>query len=105
MPVEFTELDGDVEIDFLRGKGKHRLFLEADGNKVAGTHIGTRTTGDLRGTIDGSKVHLRSMLPMEGSRLRYGFSGVVEGNGMRGDLDLGEYPPAKWIARRKGARS
>jgi len=95
----------DVEIDFLRGKGKHRLFLEADGNKVAGTHIGTRTTGDLRGTIDGSKVHLRSMLPMEGSRLRYGFSGVVEGNGMRGDLDLGEYPPAKWIARRKGARS
>lgn len=95
----------DVEIEFLRGKGKHRLFLEAAGNKLEGTHIGTRTTGDLTGTIDGGNVQLSSMLPMEGSRLRYGFSGVVEGDEMRGDLDLGEYPPARWIARRRGARA
>ena len=93
----------DVEIEFLRGKGKHRLFLEADGNKVGGTHIGTRTTGDLRGMIDGGDVKFASTLPMEGARLRYGFSGRVDGDVMRGDLDLGEYPAAKWVARRRGA--
>ena len=102
-----TDISGqwDVEIEFLRGKGKHRLFLDADENKVVGTHIGTRTTGDLRGTIDSGKVQLSSVLRMEGSRLRYGFTGVVDGDEMRGDLNLGEYPPARWVARRKGARA
>ncbi len=92
----------DVEIEFLRGSGQHQLFLEAKANEVAGTHIGTRTTGELTGTVDGSKVSLNSVLPMEGSRLRYGFTGVLQGDTMEGDLDLNEYPPARWVARRRG---
>jgi L-seryl-tRNA(Ser) seleniumtransferase len=91
----------DVEIEFLRGRGKHRLFLDARASTVVGTHIGTRTTGELTGTIDGSKVSLNSILPMEGSRLRYGFTGVLQGDTMQGDLDLNEYPPARWVAQRR----
>jgi len=100
-----TDISGqwDVEIEFLRGKGRHQLFLEAAGNQVVGTHVGTRTTGELKGMIDGGKVSLNSILPMEGSRLRYGFTGVLQGDTMEGDLDLNEYPPARWTARRRSA--
>ena len=93
----------DVKIEFLRGRGKHQLFLEAEANEVVGTHIGTRTNGELTGTVDGSQVSLNSVLRMEGSRLRYGFTGVLEGDTMQGDLDLNEYPPARWVARRRSA--
>lgn len=91
----------DVEIEFLRGRGKHQLFLDAKANDVVGTHIGTRTTGELKGAIDGSKVSLSSILPMEGSRLKYGFTGVLQGDKMEGELDLDEYPPARWVAQRR----
>ena len=100
-----TDVSGhwDVEIEFLRGRGQHQLFLEAEADGVVGTHIGTRTRGDLKGTVEGGKVRLDSVLPIEGSRLSYRFSGVVQGDEMQGDLDLGEYPPGRWVARRRGA--
>ncbi len=91
----------DVEIEFLRGRGQHQLFLEAQANAVVGTHIGTRTMGDLTGSVDGDKVSLSSVLRMEGSRLRYGFTGVLRGDRMQGKLDLGEYPSARWVAERR----
>ena len=97
-----TDIAGhwDVEIEFLRGRGHHQLYLETRGNEVVGTHVGTRTMGELEGTIDGGKVRFNSVLPMEGSRLKYGFSGVLQGGEIRGNLDLNEYPPARWVARR-----
>ena len=91
----------DVEIEFLRGHGQHQLFLETRGNEVVGTHVGTRTTGELNGAIDGDDVRFQSVLPMEGTRLKYGFSGVLKGDKISGDIDLGEYPPARWVARRR----
>jgi L-seryl-tRNA(Ser) seleniumtransferase len=54
----------------------------------------------VKGTIDGDRVQFRSVLPIEGSRLSYRFSGRVQGDRMEGDLDLGEYPNAKWSASR-----
>ena len=100
-----TDVSGhwDVEIEFLRGRGKHQLFLEAAENGVVGTHIGARARGDLQGAVESNKVRLESVLPMEGSRLRYRFSGIVQGGEMQGDLDLGEYPPGRWVARRREA--
>ena len=91
----------DVRVTFSLGEGQHLLFLEVQGNELTGTHMGTRVRGELRGTIDGSKVRLLSTLPFEGSRLRYLFEGTVSGNQMKGTLDLGEYPRATWTAHRK----
>ena len=81
------------------------MFLEAAENGVVGTHIGARARGDLKGAVESNKVRLESVLPMEGSRLRYRFSGIVQGGEMQGDLDLGEYPPGRWVARRREARA
>jgi L-seryl-tRNA(Ser) seleniumtransferase len=90
----------DVAVNYLTGSAGHKLFLNAKGNKVTGTHMGWALEGRLNGSIDGDKVAFRSALPIGGQSLPYGFSGRVEGETMSGDLDLGEYGKAKWSARR-----
>ena len=100
--VPVTDLSGrwDVEVSFALGRARHFLFLEARGNELRGTHLGTRARGELEGRIDGSKLRFRSVLPCEGSMLRYTFEGTVSEDRMAGDLDLGEYNRAHWTAER-----
>ena len=97
-----TDLSGrwDVNVTFGRGQATHLLFLQARGNGITGTHVGTRVRGELTGSINGDRVRFRSVLPVEGVRLGYLFDGTISGNGMAGTLDLGEYPTARWTARR-----
>lgn len=90
----------DVQVKFLLGEARHLLFLEAQGNEIAGTHIGSRSGGELKGTIDGDKIRFRSVLPCEEANLGYTFEGTASGDRMSGELDLGEYPKAQWTAER-----
>ena len=98
-----TDVSGrwDVEVSFALGRAKHLLFLEARGNEIRGTHLGSRARGELEGHINGAAVRFRSVLPFEGSALRYTFEGTVSDNRMAGKLDLGEYPGAQWTAERR----
>jgi L-seryl-tRNA(Ser) seleniumtransferase len=104
-PVSDVSGRWNVRVNFTKGQADHLLFLEAYGNRLTGTHIGSVTRGALEGEIDGDKVHFRSVLPIEGSRLSYEFSGRLKGDRMEGDLDLGEYPAARWSAARQGQRA
>jgi L-seryl-tRNA(Ser) seleniumtransferase len=92
----------DVDVRFARGQAKHRLFLEARGSELVGTHIGSRKQGELKGKIDGDKLTFSSVLHYEGSRLGYEFSGKVSGDRIEGKIDLGEYPNATFTAVRHG---
>jgi D-glucosaminate-6-phosphate ammonia-lyase len=91
----------DVEVKYAVGSSRHTLFLETEENQVTGSHLGWKLKGDLRGTIDGAQVHLRSRFPYEGTTLSYEFSGQVAGNSMSGEVSLGEYGRANWTARRR----
>ncbi len=97
-----TDVTGrwDVLVTFGQGQAKHLLFLQARGNAITGTHMGTRVRGELTGNIDGGRIRFQSVLSIEGVRLGYGFDGTVSGDAMAGTLDLGEYPTARWTARR-----
>jgi len=90
----------DVQVKFLLGEARHLLLLETKGNALTGTHIGSRSRGEIRGTIEGDRVRFRSVLPCEESDLRYLFEGTVSGDRMSGELDLDEYPKAHWTAVR-----
>ncbi len=92
----------DVSVQFMRGSSDHLLFLEAEGANIAGTHVGTVKRGPVEGKIDGDHVQFSSVLAFEGSRLGYDFSGTIKGDVMEGEIDLGEYPAAKFTARRHG---
>ena len=88
----------DVTVSFLVGEAQHVLFLEASGNRLQGTHVGSVASGPVEGTVDGDVVTLTSVLPVEGSKLRYRFQGRVKDGRLQGNLDLGEYPKGTWAA-------
>jgi len=90
----------DVEVVYEVGESHHRLFLNASGNRVTGSHEGWAYRGDLTGLIDGVHIELHSNLPAEGTHLSYMFRGLLQGQEIAGDVDLGEYGRAKWRARR-----
>ncbi len=93
----------EVELEFVVGSTRHKLFLETNGNRVTGRHSGRTAVGELRGAIDGDQLSLRSRLPYEGTRLAYEFTGSVGRDRMSGEVALGEYGRARWTAQRPRA--
>jgi seryl-tRNA(Sec) selenium transferase len=92
----------DVRIEYAAGSSMHVLHLKQTGNEIDGTHQGDFVARDLAGTINGSDVRLRSNYGGQtGDSLSFAFTGTISGNEMSGDLDMGEYLGARWMARRK----
>ena len=96
-----TDLSGtwDVRIEYAASVSTHRLDVRQRGNDLDGTHQGDFVSRDLRGTIDGDAVRLRSSWE-HGDSLHYTFSGTVAGDEMTGEVDLGEYLDARFSAKR-----
>ena len=90
----------DVDVEYEVGSARHKLLLVAQENRVTGLHDGWAYRGDLTGQIDGTAVKLRSSLPADGNRLSYSFTGLVLGEEMSGDVEIGEYGHARWRAKR-----
>jgi L-seryl-tRNA(Ser) seleniumtransferase len=101
-PVADLSGQWQVVIEYAAGSSKHLLSLRQRGNEIDGSHHGDFVTRDLSGTIDGSALRVRSSYTEErGDSLNYTFSGVLEGDEIRGSVDLGEYLGARFTARRK----
>ena len=90
----------DVDIDYTLLPARHQFFLEQTGADLTGRHEGDRTGGDVKGWVDGDQVNFTSRHRWEGASFGFNFNGVVKGDAMEGEVDLGEYFTAKWTARR-----
>ena len=90
----------DVQMEYLLGKAKHSLVFEQKGGEVMGTHMGEFLASDLRGSVSGDEVWFRSSHKYEGTRIGYDFLGKLDGDTITGEVDLGEYGKAKFIAQR-----
>jgi L-seryl-tRNA(Ser) seleniumtransferase len=92
----------DVRIEFEAGASSHTLHLRQRGNDLDGSHQGDFVSRDLKGTIEGDAVRIRSDYSEEhGDALSFTFSGKVAGDEMGGALDMGEYLAARWTAKRR----
>jgi L-seryl-tRNA(Ser) seleniumtransferase len=96
-----TDLTGtwDVRIEYAASASTHKLHLRQRGNDLDGTHQGDFVSRDLRGTIDGDAVKIRSSWE-HGDSLNYTFSGRVSADEITGELSLGEYLDARFSAKR-----
>lgn len=90
----------DVQVDYLKGRGKQRFLLEQSTNKVQGAHEGEIYSSNIAGTVHADQVVLRSAFPVGGNEIRYAFTGTVQGDSMHGTVGLGEYGEATWTATR-----
>jgi seryl-tRNA(Sec) selenium transferase len=96
-----TDLTGtwDVRIDYAASTSTHRLDIRQRGSALDGTHQGDFVSRDLRGTIAGDAVRIRSAWE-HGDSLNYSFNGTVGGDEMTGEVSLGEYLDARFSAKR-----
>jgi L-seryl-tRNA(Ser) seleniumtransferase len=95
----------DVRIEYIASASTHTLHLKQTGNRLEGSHQGDFVSRDLTGTIDGNTVQIASSYTeRHGDALSFRFTGTVEGEGMSGTLDMGEYLAATWTARRHDYR-
>jgi uncharacterized pyridoxal phosphate-dependent enzyme len=90
----------DVDIQFFSSSGRHSLFIEQDGNWLAGSHQGEFSTRELGGTIEGGEVKIRSVERLPGSSVPFIFAGTLAGDTITGDVYMGEYLNAKFTAKR-----
>ena len=90
----------NVRIEYAAGSSTHVLHLRQTGSDVAGTHQGDFVARDVTGTINGNDVRLRSNYGQTGDSLSFTFSGKASRDEMSGDLDMGEYLGARWVAKR-----
>jgi seryl-tRNA(Sec) selenium transferase len=89
----------DVRIQYAASMSTHRLHVRQKGNDLDGVHQGDFESRDLKGSIDGDALKIRSSWE-HGDSLSYTFTGKVTGDEMAGDVNLGEYLDARFTARR-----
>ena len=96
----------EVRIAYAASEATHSLHLRQRGNTIDGSHQGDFVGRDLTGTVDADDVSVVSFYGEEhGDALNYRFTGTVEGETMKGSLDMGEYLKATWSATRRERRS
>jgi hypothetical protein len=88
----------DVDVKFYNSQGKHKLFIEQEGNWIKGTHQGGFAVNDMSGSTEGDMVTLQSSVRLIGDSIIYTFTGTVSGDKMSGNLFMGEYRSAKFTA-------
>jgi L-seryl-tRNA(Ser) seleniumtransferase len=100
-PASDISGEWEVRIEFAASATTHQFFLKQDSGRIEGTHTGEYIARDMFGSLTGNTVKLTSdTTEAHGERLVYTFSGVLTGQTMSGDLDMGEYLSAKWTASR-----
>ena len=102
-----TNISGrwDADIEFFSSVSKHTLFMEQDGNWIQGSHKGEFTVRDMRGTIEGKTIKLRSVDRHPGDSITFLFSGMLSGETISGSIYMGEYRTAKFVAKRNNNKS
>jgi hypothetical protein len=90
----------ELEVQFFSSKSLHQLFIEQDGNWIQGNHKGDFSTRELMGTIEGDVIKLSSVDRHPADHVPFIFSGKLEGEVINGQIFLGEYRTATFIARR-----
>jgi seryl-tRNA(Sec) selenium transferase len=95
----------DVNLKFFSSTSQHTFTIEEDGNWLEGTHKGDLDVRNVVGTIEGNAVKLRSTIPLIGDNVTYLFSGTIAGETLTGDIYMGEYRTAKFVATRNTAKA
>ena len=92
-------------MEFFSSKDIHTFYLEQDGKWLHGLHQGSYSTQEVNGVIEGEKIKLKSMARKPGDNIAYLFSGVLNGDEIKGSIHLGEYRTANFVAIRNKTTS
>ena len=89
-----------VHIRFVRGEAKHSMQIEQQGGELQGRYRSQYGVRPLNGSLDNGQVRFRVPVHYQAVGTTYGFCGRLEGEVLRGEVDLGEYGRGQWEAQR-----
>ena len=97
-----TDVSGhwDLKVNFFSSTSLHKLYIQQEGNWIAGSHQSDFSNQEMVGTIEGDQVKLRSGARQPGDSISFLFSGKVSGDTISGSIFLGEYLNAEFTAKR-----
>jgi len=89
-----------IETTYSLGSSKHSMTLKQEGAALSGDYRSQFAWTTVQGSVSGNEVAFTAFIRYEASGVEYAYKGVVEGDTMRGTVDMGEYFTAEWVARR-----
>jgi hypothetical protein len=89
-----------IETAYSLGSSVHTMTLKQDGAVLSGDYRSQFAWTTVRGSVSGNEVAFTAAIRYEASGVEYAYRGVVEGDTMRGSVDMGEYFAAAWVAHR-----
>jgi D-glucosaminate-6-phosphate ammonia-lyase len=88
-----------VHTDYVLGSSNHSMALNQEGEILSGIYRGQFDEVPLSGVVHGDQIEFRVVLGYGINRVRYVFTGKVDGD-MAGEVSLGEFGTARWRAER-----
>lgn len=77
------------------------MTVKQTGSALAGTMTSQMGSVDYTGTLEGSAVAFGFDIEVQGNRLHLDYSGVVEGDSMKGKAVFGPFGEGSFTAKRK----
>lgn len=90
----------DFTMHYFSSTSKHSMFLKQDGNWVQGVHRSDFATQEVVGMVEGNQIKLHSAFRAPGDGITFLFSGNLSGQEIKGEVYLGEYLTANFVANR-----
>lgn len=95
----------DLEMTFAASVVPQRLIFEQKDSALKGTHFASIGSREITGSLHGKEILMRSSYTLQGMRINYEFTGIVNGDTMEGKVSLSEYGMASWKAKRHQYKS
>jgi len=91
----------EITMTYVVGSATHTATIVQDGGKLTGDYKGGFLEGKLSGAIKGNEIAFTGRLRHEATSVRYSYKGTVDGDSIKGTVDMGEYWTADFTATRK----
>ncbi len=86
-----------------QGPRTTNIKIEQDGEKITVTMPGMRGGGEIKaeGTIKGNDIEWSITRSTQRGEFTITYKGTVEGNTMSGTVQMGDFGPREWTAKKK----
>lgn len=84
-----------------QGSGSPSFTFKQEGDKLTGTYKGLFGEAPLEGTMKGKDVNFSIKVNAQGVEGVVVYSGMIEGNSMKGTVKLGDLGSGTWTAKRQ----
>jgi hypothetical protein len=76
------------------------MLVEQEGGVLGGRYRSQYGERRFEGSVEGNQIRWRVPMHYQAVGATYGFEGTLEGDKLRGCVDLGEYWQGTWEAKR-----